>query len=139
MVRGKGTDAPQFLQHCLINALGIAITRAAMHDAITDGADGEVAGILIQQLHQLRNAGNVVGRVNPALVALVRTHVRVRQPGVGQSDSLELAGQNLCERFARLEERESKARRAAIDGQDRKRLAACLHDFGVSGSLRWAC
>ena len=48
MVRGKGTDAPQFLQHCLINALGLAITRAAMHDAITDGADGAVAGLLLQ-------------------------------------------------------------------------------------------
>ena len=139
MVRGKGTDAPQFLQHCLINPLGLAITRAAMHDAITDGVDGAVVGIFLQQLHQQRNAGNVVGRVNLALVLLVRADVSERQPGVGQSDALELAGQNLRERFVRLEQRESKARRAAVDRQYRKRLAACLHGFGVGGKLRRAC
>lgn len=32
MVRGIGTDAPQFLQHGLIYALGLAITRVSMHD-----------------------------------------------------------------------------------------------------------
>lgn len=62
----------------------------------------------------------------------------VEARGVAQSDALELAGQNRCERFASLEERESKARRAAIDGQDRKRLALRVHDFGVGGQLPWA-
>src|SRR5881392_315410 len=103
MVRCKRNDAPQFLQHCTINAEWIAITRAAMHDAMADGADGADASFFLQQLNQQRNAGNVVGRLNPAFVALLREEVRERQPGVGQSDAVELSDQNLWERFVRLE------------------------------------
>jgi hypothetical protein len=60
----------------------------------------------------------VVGCINHALVAPLREDVRERYLGVGQSDALELPDQNPWERFDRIEERESKARRTAVDGQD---------------------
>src|SRR2546426_11813945 len=118
MIRGKWADTPQFLKHGTINALGFAKTRTAMHDAIADGTDGTDASSFLQQLNQQWNAGNVVGRINPALLARVRENVRERQPGVRQTDAVKLAHHNLCDRFAHSEERESKARRTAIDGQD---------------------
>ena len=76
------------------------------------------ASFFLQQPNQQRNAGNVVGRINHAFVLLLRQAVRERQPGVGKSDALELSDQNLWERFESIKERESKARRTAIDGQD---------------------
>jgi hypothetical protein len=48
MVRGKGTDEPQFLQHGIIDAHGIAITRTAMHEAMADGAEGTDASVFLQ-------------------------------------------------------------------------------------------
>jgi len=48
MVRGKRTDAPQFLQHGLVYADGVAITRAAMDNAMADGADGIEARFFLQ-------------------------------------------------------------------------------------------
>ena len=109
MVRGKRTDAPQFLKHRLIHAERIAITRAAMHNAMADGADGLDADFFLQQLNQQWDAGNVIGCINHAVVALVREDVGKCQFGVGQSDSVELSDQNLRERFAHVEEREAKA------------------------------
>src|SRR5438067_839145 len=76
MVRGKRTDAPKFLKHGLIHAERIAITRTAMHNTMADGADRLDAVCFLQQLNQQRNASNVVGCINHALVALVREDVR---------------------------------------------------------------
>src|SRR6266487_4443676 len=89
-----------------------------MHDTMADGADGIGANFFLQQINKQRNTGDVIGRVNAALVVPVREDVLERQPRAGQSDAVELAAEYQRERFNRLEEREAKARRTAVYGQD---------------------
>jgi hypothetical protein len=54
---------------------GLFVKRGPPHDAIVDGSD-RTSGFFLQQLNQQGHEGNMAGRVNPALVALVREDVR---------------------------------------------------------------
>ena len=118
MLRIEGTEPVQLLDHFHRDALGLAIFRPAVHDAMPHRRKCTMPAAFFDTLDQRVHRRGEIGRRHwpRKVVARVQAFHPQRSPRL--PDPVNPAPQNPAERIIGLKQRELDARRASINRQD---------------------
>ena len=133
MGRIQRAQTPQLGDHFRRNPLGINKTLAAVHDAMSDGADFILAQMLPQPVDQLTDGLGVIAGGNRHLAERLAKCIAGAEHRLllADPDPFHLAGQYATRRLARREQGELDAGRTAVDRQQASGHGQGIHRRGA--------
>ena len=112
------TEPAQLLHHFGCDSLGLAIFRAAMHDAMPHRRKCIMPAAFLDTIDQRAHRGVEIRRRHGPRKVVARVQAFHPQRSPRLPDPVNPAPQNPSERFTGLKQRELDARRASINRQD---------------------